>query len=126
MRRRRDVEEEKVGSRSFEVQRSRAVEMALARLRHGVEEHWELLLPEEIKALEWMLRETWAVVGTQAWKQIGFSRADPALVEEIIAVAEKALAGEELQLLAVRRVRNLLATLPPPGEAAPGPPEGAR
>ncbi|MDI6871017.1 MAG: hypothetical protein QME79_06605 [Bacillota bacterium] len=117
MRRKHDIEEEEVGSRSYGVERSRAVEAAVARLRHGLKEQWGLFVPEELKALEWILGEAWAVTGSRGWEQIGFNYAPPELVEQLIALGEKAQAGELIRLSAAREAKRLLSQLPPPGEA---------
>ncbi|MGE5623595.1 MAG: hypothetical protein ACM3UP_01065 [Methanocella sp.] len=119
MPRRRDIEEDEVGSRSFGVQCSRDVEAAVAHLRHGLGGDWSLLLPEETKALEWILREAWAVIGSRGWGRIGFSFATLEQVEEIAALGEKAQAGKIVRLAAAREVKRILAGLPPPGEPVP-------
>lgn len=120
MRRKPDIDEEEVGSRSFEVHCSRDVEAALGRIRHGLGSRWKLFLPEEIATLEWMLRETWAITGSRAWQGIGFSYAGPELVEEIVAWGERARGGKTLRLVAARKVKCLLLALPPPGESDAG------
>lgn len=117
MPRKREIEEEAVGSRSFRVGRSRAVEAALAHLRHGLGAGWDLLRPEETSTLEWFLGETWAVVSPSAWNRIGFSYASSELVESLIDMGEQAQAGEVIRLAAARRAAALLSSLPSPGEA---------
>lgn len=124
MRRRMDVGEEEVGSRSFGVHCSRAVEEAVAHLRHGLGDDWSLFLPEEIRVLEWILREAWAVIGSRRWEQIGFSYATLRQVEEIVALGEKAQAGKIIRLAAAREVKHILTDLPPPGDLPHPPPEG--
>lgn len=121
----RDIEEEEVGSRSFEVQCSRDVEAAVAHLRHGLAERWELFLPEEVKTLEWILREAWAVTGSRAWERIGFNYATPEQVEAIIALGERAQSGKIIRLAAAREVRHILSSLPAPGESPGSDGEGS-
>lgn len=120
MKRRREIDAEEVGSRSFEVQRSRAVETAIAHLRHGLGSGWDLYLPGELKTIQWILAEAWTVIGPRGWEQIGFSYATREQVCEIIAVGERAQSGQVVRLSAARRVASLLNALPRPGEVPPG------
>lgn len=119
MRGKRDIEDEEIGSRSFEVQRGRAVEMALAHLRHGLGNTWDLYLPEEIESMEWILGEAWAVLGSECWQRIGFSFATPEKVEELIVTGEKARNGHVVRLTAARRAARILTELPQPGNLPP-------
>lgn len=121
MRRRNEIEEEEVGSRSFVVQRSRAVEEAMAHVRHGLGVRWDLFLPDELKSLEWILGEAWALMGSRAWEQVGFNQVTTDMVEAMISQAQAAEQGKVIRLTAARKVKRLLATLPPPGEAPAAP-----
>src|SRR5690554_6710953 len=102
MRHKDQFSEEQVGLRTFKMQRARAVESAIGKIRHGLGTTWTLLLPEEIELLEWILGETWAMTNFRTWEGIGFSFSTPELVDSLIGLAQEIVTGKSIGLVAIR------------------------
>lgn len=70
--RRQDVSDEDLGIRAFKIQRAKAVERAVERIRHGQGESWKSLNDSEIEELEWVLGELWSYVARSEWEDLRF------------------------------------------------------
>jgi len=69
-----DVSDEDLGIRAFKLQKAKAVERAIQRIRHGIGASWNDLTADEIEELEWVLGEVWAYVARQDWDAMHFGR----------------------------------------------------
>lgn len=69
-----DVSDEDLGIRAFKLQRAKAVERAIERLRHGLGPSWKDLTNDEIEELEWVLGELWAYAARADWDDLHFGR----------------------------------------------------
>jgi hypothetical protein len=67
-----DVTDEDLGMRTFQIQKAKAVERAVERLRAGLKSEWASLDTHEIEELEWMLGELWAYVARAEWQDLHF------------------------------------------------------
>jgi hypothetical protein len=69
-----DVSDEDLGIRAFKLQKAKAVERAVQRIRHGLGASWNELTAEEIEELEWVLGEVWSYVARHDWDSMYFGR----------------------------------------------------
>ena len=70
----RDVSDEDLGIRAFQIKKAKAVERAVQLIRHGLGQSWSELTAEEIEELEWVLGELWAYVARADWDSLHFGR----------------------------------------------------
>ena len=87
--RRSVVTDETLGMRLHEVNRQRAVDRAIERLRHGLHADWHYFTADDHANLRWVLGELWAVTGRQAWEEFHFSKLDFAQTRQLIALANR-------------------------------------
>jgi len=67
-----DVTDEDIGMRTFQLQKAKAVERAVERLRAGLKGEWATLTTHEIEELEWVLGELWAYAARAEWQDLRF------------------------------------------------------
>jgi hypothetical protein len=63
---------EDLGIRMHEVNRQRAVERALERLRYGLKADWFYLTQDDLANLRWLLGEIWSVKSREEWERLHF------------------------------------------------------
>ena len=71
---RRAVNDESLGIRLHEVNRQRAVERAVERLRHGLRADWHYLTADDHTNLRWVLGELWSTSNRDEWESLHFSK----------------------------------------------------
>lgn len=112
----KDVTDETVGLRAFQVRKAQAVERAVERIRHRLGHGWQNLSSEEIDLLEWTLGELWAMVGPQEWDSFHFSFCTPQTVREIIAGGRQIINRERPGTAVLAELQRLLSSLQPEEE----------
>lgn len=70
------IDDETVGIRLHEVNRQRAVDRAIERLRHGLRADWHYLTAEDHDNLRWIIGELWSTSSREAWDGFHFSKLD--------------------------------------------------
>jgi hypothetical protein len=65
--------EDNLGRRRFLLQRDKAVEHALERIRHAPHAGWDMLSQDELADLRSALTEIWENCGHERWQQYCFS-----------------------------------------------------
>jgi hypothetical protein len=68
----KQVSEEDLGIRAFQIKRAKAVERAIERLRRGLGNSWAELTGDEIDEIEWVLGELWSYVARADWDELHF------------------------------------------------------
>lgn len=68
------ITDETLGIRLHEVDRQRAVERALERIRNGLKADWTYLTGDDIANLRWLLGELWSIQDRDEWEQLHFSK----------------------------------------------------
>lgn len=71
---RRAVNDEDLGIRLHEVNRQRAVDRAVERLRQGLKADWEYLTTDDVGNLRWLLGELWSTTDREGWDSLHFSK----------------------------------------------------
>ncbi|MDO8881097.1 MAG: hypothetical protein Q7W44_09940 [Coriobacteriia bacterium] len=84
-----DMTDEDLGMRLYEVNRQRAVERALERLRHGLRADWYYLTQEDLVSLRWLLGELWAVSTRAEWDELHFSKLDFEHTRQIVSLGDR-------------------------------------
>ncbi|MBN2848580.1 MAG: hypothetical protein JXP72_09070 [Coriobacteriia bacterium] len=84
-----EATDETLGMRLHEVNRQRAVERALERLRHGLKADWHYLSQEDLMTLRWLIGELWAVSSRGDWEILHFSKLDAEGTRRIISLADR-------------------------------------
>ena len=87
--RRRDVTDEEIGMRTFQIRKARAVERAMERMRQGLQSEWSLLSLAEVEALGWILGELWAYVARAEWEDLHFSKLKTEELRQILGHARE-------------------------------------
>lgn len=85
--RRSGVDDESLGIRVHEVNRQRAVDRAVDRLRHGLRADWHYLTADDHANLRWVIGELWAVSSRQAWDGYHFSKLDFTQTRQLVTLA---------------------------------------
>lgn len=70
------IDEESLGIRLHEVNRQRAVDRAVERLRYGLRADWHYLTAEDHANLRWVIGELWATTSREGWDEFHFSKLD--------------------------------------------------
>lgn len=68
------VTNESLGIRLHDVNRQRAVDRAIERLRHGLHADWHYLTSDDHAALRWILGKLWSTTSRQEWESFHFSK----------------------------------------------------
>ncbi|MBE0477319.1 MAG: hypothetical protein IBX62_09505 [Coriobacteriia bacterium] len=85
MNQRRDVTDEDIGMRAFQIRKAKAVERAVERLRFALKSDWPSFSDREIEELEWVLGELWAYVARDTWEHLRFGRVTTPEVRSMIS-----------------------------------------
>lgn len=96
------------GRRVFQIQKERAVESAIERIRANLGQDWKLLSASDIAMLEFMLGEAWISIGRERWGRSSFSRLTKREIEAIAEIGKNVKEGEEKEVSAVRKVDAIL------------------
>jgi hypothetical protein len=69
-----DTTDESLGMRLHEINRQKAIERALERLRHGLRADWHYLSQDDLLNLKWIIGELWSVSTRDEWEDYHFSK----------------------------------------------------
>lgn len=83
------IDDESLGIRLHEVNRQRAVDRAIERLRHGLHADWHYLTAEDHTSLRWILGELWATTSRDNWEQYHFSKLDFDQTRRLVMVGQR-------------------------------------
>ncbi len=85
----RDVTDEDIGMRAFQLRKAKAVERAVERLRYALKQDWPSLTSHEVEELEWVLGELWAYVARNEWDDLRFGRVSMADLHKILGLGRE-------------------------------------
>ncbi len=108
MERKPDITDEEIGIQHFHLRKRRAVERAMEKIRHGLDKEYSKLSPEDIEILEWMLGETWSMMGFFEWERMPFSLLTPEEIKEIISIGKEVIAHKKKGVDGIDTVHNIL------------------
>lgn len=84
-----DPQDENLGIRLHEVNRERAVERAVERMRYALNSDWHYLTTDDHDTLRWITGELWATTTRAEWETFRFSKLDRASVQRLISVGDR-------------------------------------
>lgn len=84
----KDVTDEEVGMRSFQLRKGRAVERAIEKIRQNLGNDWVKLNLHDIDVLQWVLGEVWAFFAHAEWDNLAFSSTSLEETKKIIQLGE--------------------------------------
>jgi hypothetical protein len=79
-----EISQDERGRRVFHLQKERAVENAITRIRTNLGQDWKLFSAMDIEILQNVLGEAWVAVDRNEWGSIAFSRVEAREVQELI------------------------------------------
>lgn len=85
----RAVTDESLGIRLHEVNRQRAVDRAIERMRYGLKADWHYLTLDDIDTLRWLLGELWSTRDRDEWEQLHFSKLGLDQARRIVSVGDR-------------------------------------
>ncbi|KUK48845.1 MAG: Uncharacterized protein XD74_0545 [Actinobacteria bacterium 66_15] len=81
--------DESRGMRLYEVNRQRAVDRAIERIRYGLRVDWHYLTIEDRDNLRWIAGELWAVSTRAEWDAFRFSKLDLRSVRRLVGIGDR-------------------------------------
>lgn len=112
MNQHRDVTDEDIGMRAFQIRKAKAVERAVERIRYAVKKDWPSLSDHEIEELEWLLGELWAYVARDEWENMRFGRLNIGDLREMIAKGREMRAHTRNGVEVLHEVREMIESKP--------------
>jgi hypothetical protein len=106
-----DINNEDLGIRSFQLQKSKSTERAMEKLRQKLSSAWSELDPKDIEVLQWTLGEIWALIGRTEWEQIKFSSINFAATLKIIQIGKEIINHEKMGYDGLGEIKTLLQSL---------------
>jgi hypothetical protein len=85
----RAIDDESLGIRLHDVNRQRAVERAIERLRHGLRADWHYLTADDHANLRWVLGELWSTTSREHWDDLHFSKLDLARTRQLVSAGDR-------------------------------------
>ena len=112
MNQHRDVTDEDIGMRAFQIRKGKAVERSIERIRYAVKTDWPTLSDHEIEELEWLLGELWAYVARDTWENLRFGRLDITDLREMIAKGREMRSHARNAVDVLLEVRDIIEAKP--------------
>lgn len=82
-------QDEDLGIRLHEVNRQRAVDRAVERMRYALGADWHYLTTEDHAALRWISGELWATAERAEWETFHFSKLDYPAVRRLVGIGDR-------------------------------------
>jgi hypothetical protein len=108
MDRKPDITDEEIGIQHFHLRKRRATERALEKVRHGLGKAYTKLSTKDIEILEWILGETWSMMGFYEWERIPFSLLSFEDIEKIINIGKGIFSHQKKGVDGIEEVHQLL------------------
>ena len=84
-----EITNEELGRRRFQIQKEKAVELAVEKIRRGKHPQWESLSPKDLQILKDILGDIWTITDRTRWESITFSKLSPQNIESLIDIGKK-------------------------------------
>lgn len=103
-----DTTEDNLGRRLFQVQKEKAVEDALDKIRHGVGAEWNSVFMPDSALLKYVLGEVWTSIDRHRWATYSFSKLSKEDVYGLIHLGKKMKAGYSVTEDQIRELDTIL------------------
>ncbi len=106
-----DITDEEIGIRSFQLRKRRAVERAMEKIRQKLSKSFSELNTQDVEVLQWVLGETWALMGQYEWDHIYFSNMDMGIALKIIEIGKEIITSHKVGYKGFEEVHQIIMTL---------------
>ena len=103
-----DTTEDNLGRRLFQVQKEKAVEEALDKIRHRVGADWNSVSMPDSELLKYVLGEVWTSIDRYRWATYSFSKLPIEDVYGLIHLGKKLKAGYSVTDDQIREIDTIL------------------
>lgn len=103
-----DVTNDERGRRVFQLQKERAVELALEKIRRNPGSGLTSFSNDDIKTLSYILGEAWVSVGRQIWEQSSFTRLSQKDLDEMIHIGNNIKSNKVHEVEGVNQICRIL------------------
>ncbi len=108
----KDVTEEEVGMRSFQLRKGRAVERAIEKIRQNLGTDWIKLTLSNIEVLQWSLGEVWAFIGHGEWDNLAFSSTTLEDTKKIIQIGHEIMEHKKIGSTGLDEIYKIIKKMP--------------
>ena len=108
MERKPDITDEEVGMHAFHLRKRTSVERAMEKIRQGLGRKFLQFTQEDIEILEWVLGETWAMMGFYEWQHIVFSELKSEQLDKIINIGNEIVSHRKKGIIGLEEVHQIL------------------
>lgn len=116
IRNKSDVQDEDIGLRQYHLQKEKAVERAMEKIRQQLSSSWQMMKREDIELLSWALGEIWALHRRTDWEELSFSLIKLADVIKIVKIADQVVNNEKPGYKGLNEINQILVALRAPSE----------
>jgi hypothetical protein len=105
-----EVTNEELGRRIFQLQKEKAVEEVIEKIRHSLGDEWYNFSASDKKTLSDVLGETWVSIDRSSWSQCAFSRLTREDLEEIVIIGKELGQKQRSEQEAIDEVFRILSS----------------
>ena len=106
-----DVSRTEIGRRMFQLQKKKAVEKVIEKIRQNIGSEWKTLLTADVHLLERLLEAAWVNTDKAAWEKIRFATCSKEDVQRILSVARGIDLEKASQHAVAEEVEKVLVTI---------------
>ena len=106
-----DVSRTEIGRRMFQLQKEKAVEKVIEKIRQNIGSEWKTLLTADVHLLERLLEAAWVNTDKAAWEKIRFATCSKEDVQRILSVARSIDLEKTSQHAVAEEVEKVLVTI---------------
>ncbi len=106
-----DVSRTEIGRRMFQLQKEKAVEQVIEKIRQNLGSEWKTFSTADVHLLERLLQAAWINMDKVAWEKIRFNMCSKGDVERILLVARGKDLEKTSQHAVAEEVGKVLVTI---------------
>lgn len=99
-----EIKDEDLGRRIFQLQKEKAVEETIDKIRHTTGLEWMSITPSEREILEFLLGEAWVSINRDDWEKYAFSRLTMKDLQDIISIGRDLKSKEIVEDAAINKL----------------------
>lgn len=109
----KDITDEEVGMRSFQLRKGRAVERAVEKIRQNLGTNWVKLSLHDVEVLQWVLGEVWAFIARANWDNLSFSNTSLEETKKIIQIGHEIINHQRIGTNGLEEVYKIIKKIQP-------------
>ena len=106
-----DVSRTEIGRRMFQLQKEKAVEKVIEKIRQNIGSEWKTFSEKDVHLLERLLEAAWVNMEKAAWEKIRFNKCSKEDVQRILSVARGIDIEKTSQHAVAEEVEKVLVTV---------------